>query len=171
MDFHTSRFAWVDAQRDTPIELGWGWMFRKLGEDGRDFIGRAAIESELETGSSRWRTVGLSVDWFDYERVYSEAGILPPMHELYVETTRSVYRRGTKEWDYAGHATSFLASTLLRKPIALAKLAPDVAEPGREVDLEVTVIHRPQNVLARVVQTPIYSPPRKTASMTGSTAR
>jgi aminomethyltransferase len=170
VDFHTSRFAWVDAQRDTPIELGWGWMFRKLGEDGRDFIGRAAIERELETGSSRWRTVGLAVDWYDYERVYSEAGILAPMHELYAETIRSVYRRGAKEWDYAGHATSFLASTLLRKPIALAKLAPDVAEPGLEVDLELTVIHRPQNVLARVEQTPFYSPTRKTAAMTGSTA-
>ena len=146
-------------------------MFRKLGEDSRDFIGRAAIESELATGSSRWRTVGLAVDWYDYERVYSEAGILAPMHELYAETIRSVYRRGTREWDFAGHATSFMASTLLRKPIALAKLAPDVAEPGREVDLEVTVIHRPQNVLARVEQTPIYSPSRKTASMTESAGR
>lgn len=171
VDFHTSRFAWVDAQRDTPIELGFDWMFRKLGEDRRDFIGRAAIESELATRSSRWRTVGLAVDWYDYERVYSEAGILAPMHELYAETIRSVYRRGTKEWDFAGHATSFMASTLLRKPIALAKLAPDVAEPGCEVDLEVTVIHRPQNVLARVEPTPIYSPPRKTASMTGSAGR
>jgi aminomethyltransferase len=170
VDFHTSRFARVDEQRDTPIELGWGWMFRKLGEDGRDFIGRAAIQSELATGSSRWRTVALAVDWFDYERVYSSAGILPPMHELYVEGVRSIYRRNTKEWDYAGHATSFMASTLLRKPIALAKLAPDVAEPGREVDLEVTVIHRPHNVLARVEQTPLYNPPRKTASMVGSAA-
>jgi aminomethyltransferase len=171
VDFHTSRFAWVDAQRDTPIELGFGWMFRKLGEDSRDFIGRAAIESELRTGSSRWLTVGLAVDWYDYERIYSEAGILAPMHELYAESIRSVYRRGTKEWDFAGHATSFMASTLLRKPIALAKLQPDVAEPGREVDLEVTVIHRPQNVLARVEQTPIYSPSRKTASMTKSAGR
>jgi aminomethyltransferase len=171
VDFQTSRFAWVDEQRDTPIELGWSWMFRKLGEDSRDFIGRTAIEAEIATGSSRWRTVGIAVDWSDYERVYTEAGVLAPMHELYVETIRSVYRRGTKEWDYAGHATSFLASTLLRKPIALAKLAPDVAEAGREVDLEVTVIHRPQNVLARVEQTPFYNPPRKTASMTASTVR
>jgi aminomethyltransferase len=171
VDFHTSRFAWVDEQRDTPIELGWGWMFRKLGEDGRDFIGRAAIENELATGSSRWRTVALAVDWHDYERVHVEAGILAPMHELYLETVRSVYRRGTKEWDYAGHATSFMASTLLRKPIALAKLAPDVAEPGREVDLEVTVIHRPHNVLARVEQSPLYSPPRKTAPVAGGADR
>jgi len=171
VDFHSSRFTWVDAQRDTPIELGFGWMFRKLGEDRRDFVGRAAIESELGAGSSRWRTVGLALDWYDYERVYSEAGVLAPLHELYAETIRSVYRRGAKEWDFAGHATSFMASTLLRKPIALAKVQPDVAEPGCEVDIEVTVIHRPQNVLARVEQTPFYNPARKTSSMTASAVR
>jgi aminomethyltransferase len=170
VDFHTARFAWVDEQRDTPVELGFGWMFRKLGEDARDFIGRAAIEAQLASGAGRWRTVGLSVDWHEYERVHREAGILAPMHELYAETIRSVYRRGTKEWDYAGHATSFMASTLLRKPIALAKLAPDVAEPGNEVDLEITVIHRPHNVLARVVPMPFFNPPRKTASMESTAA-
>src|SRR4029077_14125933 len=26
VDFHSSRFAWTDAERTTPIELGLGWM-------------------------------------------------------------------------------------------------------------------------------------------------
>jgi aminomethyltransferase len=168
VDFHTSRFAWVDEQRETPVELGWGWMFRKLSEDGRDFIGRAAIEAELANGSSRWKTVGLAVDWKSYERVHDGAGILPPMHELYAEGIKSIYRRGTKEWDYAGHATTFMASTLLKKPIAIARLSPDVAETGSEVDLELTVIHRPHNVLARVELMPFFNPPRKTAAMSES---
>jgi len=168
VDFHTSRFAWVDAQRETPDELGWGWMLRGLDEDGRDFIGRSAIEAERERGTSRWRTVGLAVDWHDYERVYTEAGVLPPRHELYSETTMSVYRRGAKEWDYAGYASSFLASSLLRTPIALAKLPPDLAEPGSEVDLEVPVIRRPHNILARVERLPFFSPARKTAPVNGA---
>ena len=29
-DFDSSRFAWNDAHRSTPIELGWGWMFKDL---------------------------------------------------------------------------------------------------------------------------------------------
>lgn len=169
-DFHTSRFAWVDAQRETPVELGWGWMFRKLSEDSRDFIGREAIERELERGTSRWNTVGIAVDWHDYERVYTEAGILPPRHELYSETTMSIYRRGGKEWDYAGYASSFLSSSLLRKPIALAKLPLDLAQPGSEIDLEVNVIRQPKNVLARVERMPFFNPPRKTAKMTRSVA-
>mgnify|MGYP006088251929 FL=1 len=164
-DFHTSRFAWVDAQRETPKELGWNWMFRKLGEDGRDFIGRAAIEAEMEQRTSRWTTVGLAVDWNDYERVYNTAGVVPPRHEIYAESTMSIYRRGENEWDYAGYASSFFSSSLLRTPLAIAKLPLDLAKPGSEVDLEVTVIRRPENVLARVERMPFFNPPRKTALM------
>lgn len=162
-DFHSSRFAWVDAERETPHELGWGWMFRKLAQDGRDFVGRDAIEREIANQSSRWTTTGLSVDWADYERVYTQAGILPPRHEVYSESTMSIYRRGSKEWDYAGYAGSFLSSSLLRKPIAIAKLPIDLTTPGTEVDLEVQVIRQPKNVLARVEAMPFFNPARKTA--------
>ncbi|MDE3007393.1 MAG: aminomethyltransferase family protein [Gemmatimonadota bacterium] len=164
-DFHSARFAWVDAQCETPLELGWSWMFRTLEDDDRAFIGRAAIEAELRDKSSRWTTVGLAVDWHEYERVYSAAGVLPPRHEVYSESTMSIYRRGTKEWDYAGYASSFTSSSLLRTPLAIAKLPLDLAKPGTEVDLEVTVIRRPENVLARVERMPFFNPTRKTAAM------
>ena len=167
VDFHSSRYAWVDEERDTPLELGWDWMFRRLDEDGRDFVGRAPIEAQRADGGGRWRTVGLAVDWDDYERVYGDAGVLPPRHEVYRESTMSVYRRGTEPWDYAGYATSFYTSSLLKRPIALAKLPPDLAEPGTEVDLEVSVIRRPHTVLARVARLPFYDPPRKTARLDG----
>ncbi|MEM7416689.1 MAG: aminomethyltransferase family protein [Gemmatimonadota bacterium] len=162
-DFHSSRFAWVDAQRETPLELGWSWMLRKLAEDDRDFIGRAAIEREIADRTSRWSTVGLAVDSHDYDRVYEAAGIVPPLHEVYSETTMSIYRRGTKEWDYAGYASSFFTSSLLKRPIALAKLPLDLTDVGTEVDLEVQVIRQPKNVLARVAALPFFNPARKTA--------
>ena len=164
-DFHSSRFAWVEAQKETPLELGWGWMLRRLEQDERDFVGRAAIEAEIENGTSRWTTVGLGVDWYDYDRVYGAAGIVPPLHEVYSESTMSIYRRGTKEWDYAGYATSFHTSSLLKRPIAIAKLPHELATPGSEVDLEVQVIRQPKNVLARVERMPFFNPDRKTASM------
>jgi aminomethyltransferase len=162
-DFSTSRFAWVDEQRETPSELGLAWMFSDLTKDDRDFVGRTAIEKEIADSTSRWRTVGLSVDWSEYERVFEEAGILAPRHEVYQESTMSIYRRGGKEWDYAGYASSFLSSPLLRKPIAIAKLPLDLVAVGSEVDLEVSVIRRPQNVLARVSRMPFFQPERKTA--------
>ncbi len=165
VDFHSSRFAWVAAQRETPIELGWSWMFRRLQDDKRDFIGRSAIEKELENKTSRWTTVGLSLDWHDYERVHSEAGISPPKYELYREDTMSLYRRNEKEWDYAGYASSFLFSSLLKKPIAIAKLPRDLAKSGSEVDIELPVIRKPVKVLARVTDMPFFDPMRKTKMM------
>jgi len=166
-DFHTSRFAWVDSQRETPHELGWGWMLKGIQHDSRDFIGRDAVEKELEMGRSRWKTVGLTVDWQEYESIYTEAGILPPHHEVYSESTMSIYRRGNKDWDYAGYASSFLVSSLLKKPIAIAKLPVDLTRTGSEVDLEIPVIREPKHVLARVGKMPFFSPSRKTASMVG----
>ena len=32
VDFHSSRFAWTDDDRTTPIELGLGWMVRDVGD-------------------------------------------------------------------------------------------------------------------------------------------
>ncbi len=162
VDFDSARFAWVDAQRETVCELGWNWMFRNLSQDNREFIGREAIENEINNRSSRWKTVGLEIDWHDYERVHAEAGIMPPQENHYLETTMSIYRRTDKPWDYAGYATSLLFSPLLKKPIALAKLPLDLTKPGTEVDLELNVIRRPVNVVARVAKLPFFDPARKT---------
>jgi len=170
VDFRSSRFAWVDEQRESPIELGWRWMFRKLAEDKREFIGREAIETQLTERTNRWVTVGLNIDWHDYKRVHMEAGIMPPKHELYCESTRNIYRRGSKEWTYAGYATSFLFSSLLKKPIAIAKLPNELAKPGTEVDLEIAVIRKPRNVLAQVQRMPFFNPPRKTQVPPGGTS-
>lgn len=165
VDFHSSRYAWVDAERETPLELGWNWMFRRLAADDRDFNGRAAIETAIKERTSRWTTVGLAIDWNYYRQVYLDAGISPPMHELYRETTMSIYRRNSVQYDYAGYASSFLFSSILKRPIALAKVPLDLAKPGSEVDIEIPVIRKPVNVLARVERMPFFNPPRKTASM------
>ncbi|MEM7454377.1 MAG: aminomethyltransferase family protein [Planctomycetota bacterium] len=167
VDFHSARYAWVDAQRESPIELGWSWMFRRLEKDSRDFIGRAPIENEIMNRSSRWTTVGLEVDWQDYDRIHREAGILPNKNETYRETTMSIYRRNNVQWDYAGYASTFVYSPLLKKPLAIAKLPLDTAVAGTEVDLEVSVIRKPVNVLARVVPMPFFDPPRKTELVSG----
>jgi len=164
VDFHSSRHAWVDEQRETPTELGWGWMLRAMDRSDRDFVGREAIAQELSTGSSRWTTTGLAVDVHDYERVHDEAGVLAPRHEVYGETTMSVYRRSDTPWDYAGYATSFHYSSLLRRPLALAKVPLDLSAKGTEVELELTVIRRPRNVLARVHGASFFNPERKTAA-------
>lgn len=157
VDFQSARFAWVDAQRETPAELGWGWMV----DLDREFIGRSAIATEYASGTTRWSTVGLTIDWHEYERLYRGLGLVAPKEGVLAQETMTVYR---PDGTYAGYATSFVYSSLLKRHIAIAKLPLDLAAPGSAVLLELVPIHRPETVPATVVDLPFYAPDRKTAA-------
>ncbi|MDH3499813.1 MAG: aminomethyltransferase family protein [Acidimicrobiia bacterium] len=159
-DFESSRFAWNDAHRSTPIELGLGWMFRNLSKTDRPFIGREAIRRELAGGPTRWRMIGLVVDWRDYEQKYSRAGLIPPKDHTPVAEDMMVYDADAKR---VGYATSFMYSPVLQRHIALARVRPDLAAPGNEVNLEFTIDHRYEMVAAHTAALPLYDPPRRTA--------
>jgi len=159
-DFDSSRFAFNDAHRSTPLELGWAWMFKGLAEDDRAFIGRHALEREIAEKSSRWRMSGLVVDWEDYDRVYGEAGLIPPKAHAPVHEDWMVYDADGLR---VGYATSFMYSPILQRHVALARVRPDLAKPGSRVFLEFTVDHRYQKVAAHVGRLPLFNPPRKTA--------
>ena len=160
-DFDSSRFAWNDAHRSTPIELGWSWMFRGLAGDDRAFIGRKALEREIADKTSRWQMRGLVVDWQDYERVYGEAGLIPPKDHTPVVEDWIVY-----DDDYqtqVGYATSFMYSPMLQQHIAIARVRPDYAALGTRVKLEFTVDHHYEQVATHVARLPLFNPERKTA--------
>jgi aminomethyltransferase len=160
VDFDSSRFAFNDAHRSTPIELGWSWMFKGLADEQRPFIGRRALERELAEKTSRWRMVGLVVDWEDYERVYAAAGLIPPKEHAPVHEDWMVY---DDERQRVGYATSVMYSPVLQRHIALARVRPDLARAGTRVHLEFTVDHRYQQVAAHVGRLPFFNPERKTA--------
>jgi aminomethyltransferase len=160
VDFDSSRFAYNDAHRSTPLELGWAWMFKGLEDDDRPFIGRRGLERERAEQTSRWRMVGLVVDWEDYDRVYTTAGLIPPKDHAPVHEDWMVY---DDERARVGYATSFMYSPILQRHIALARVRPDLARPGTRVFLEFTVDHHYQQVAAHVARLPLYNPQRKTA--------
>jgi len=160
VDFESSRFAWNDDHRSTPIELGFGWMFRDLARDDRAFVGRGAIRRELAEQTSRWRLMGLIVDWHDYDRIYGEAGLIPPKDHMLVQEEIYVYDDAGRQ---IGFATSFMYSPILQRHIALARVPLAIASPGCEVKLELAVSHRYEYVTAQVARTPLYNPERRTA--------
>jgi aminomethyltransferase len=176
VDFHSSRFAWTDQDRVTPIELGFGWMFRSLapgakgaGEsigagatngDGRAFIGREAIRRELHDRTSRWQLTGLVVDWKDYDRIYDEAGLIPPKDHTPVQDEYYIY---DDELNQLGYATSQMYSPMLQRHIALARVPLDRQDVGARVKLEAGVRHRYEYFDARVAKLPLFNPPRRTA--------
>jgi aminomethyltransferase len=159
-DFDSSRFAFNDAHRSTPLELGWSWMFKGLTDDDRAFIGRRALEREIAEKTSRWRMSGLVVDWEDYDRVYGDAGLIPPKLHAPVHEDWMVY---DGDGSRVGYATSFMYSPVLQRHIALARVRPDLAAVGTRVHLEFTVDHHYEKVAAHVARLPLFNPQRKTA--------
>jgi aminomethyltransferase len=164
-DFDSTRYAFNDAHRSTPLELGWSWMFKGLTDDDRAFIGRRALEREIAEKSSRWKMSGLVVDWQDYDRVYGEAGLIPPKNHAPVHEDWMVY---DDEGKRVGYATSFMYSPILQRHIALARVRPDLAKLGNRVFLEFTVDHHYQKVAAHVARLPLFNPERKTAMTNGA---
>ena len=164
-DFEPARFAWTDAQRETPHELGLGWMVPASSD--RAYIGRDAIEKERAEGRTRWKTTGLIVDAAAYEAAFNAAGLMAPKEGVYRTGTMSLYDRDFNSDSaaaYVGYVTSFMFSPLLKRHIGLAKIPPGRQESGSEVFLELVVSHRPHYVRAEVAKLPFYNPPRKTAS-------
>lgn len=179
VDFHSSRYAWTDEDRSTPVELGFGWMFRDLAPaapsangakasanghaaspNGRAFIGRDAIRRELREKTSRWVLTGLVVDWKDYDRIYDEAGLIPPKDHTPIQDEYYVY---DDDLNQLGYATSQMYSPMLQRHIALARVPLDRLAEGSRVKLEAGVRHRYEYFDATVSKLPLFNPQRRTA--------
>jgi aminomethyltransferase len=103
--------------------------------------------------------VGLEVDWSDVERLYERLGLAPVAPAAASRVHVPVTRGGRQ----VGRATTTAWSPVLKRLIALATIdAPFFAE-GSRVEVEVTVEGIRHRANARVVKTPFFNPPRKTA--------
>jgi aminomethyltransferase len=160
VEWRNSRLAFTDHERVTPTELGMGWMLRAVLTDSRPFIGRDAIRRELTTGTSRWATIGLVVDWERWTELHRGAGVLPPKDEHPVPY-ESMLRDG--EGSQVGYTTSLMFSPVLQRHIGIARVRPDLAAPGTEVHLELALQHRTTTVAARTARLPLFDPARRTA--------
>ena len=160
VEWHNSRLAFTDDERVTPTELGMGWMLRGVLEDDRAFVGRDAIRRELATKSSRWSSVGIVVDWQDWDRLHREAGLLPTKDEHPLPYESMLY---DGEGAQVGYATAFMYSPVLQRHIGMARVRPALAAPDTEVHLELAILHHNTTVRARTAKLPLFDPPRKTA--------
>ncbi|MGD2043791.1 MAG: aminomethyltransferase family protein [Acidimicrobiia bacterium] len=160
VDFHSARYAWNDDQRATPHELNMGWMLRDLDSDDRAFIGRRAIEKEVADSTSRWKTVGVVVDWGHWARIHNDRGLITPKDHTPVHGGMMLY---DERIERIGYTPSFVYSPILQRHIGIARLRPEHAEVGSKVGLEVTIDHRYEVVDSYVTRLPFYNPPRKTA--------
>lgn len=164
VEWHNSRTAFTDADRVTPKELGLGWMLPKSSlHDDRAFIGRQAIRREISEGTSRWASVGIVVDWADWDRLHREAGLLPSKSEHPLPYESMLYD-ASGDGTQLGYVTSFMYSPVLQRHIGLARVRPDVATAGTELRLELAIAHCNTTVKARTAKLPLFDPARKTAA-------
>jgi aminomethyltransferase len=159
-DFHSSRYAFTTEEKSTPVELGFAWMFKGIDTTDRQFIGRDAIRREIAERTSRWKMVGLVVDWEDWDRRYRAHGLIPPKDETPIVYEMMLYDDAGER---VGYTTSFMYSPVLQRHIAMARVRPHLGAPGSKVNLELTIDHRYQTVAATVARPPLFNPARKTS--------
>ena len=156
VDFHSSKKALIESQRYSPFEMG----LSRLVDLGKNrFVGQAALREEARRGSAR-EIVGLEVEWTEVEALYEAIGMAPQVSAAASRVAVPVYREGAQ----TGKATSTTWSPTLKKLIALATVRKEDAASGTALSLEVTVEAVRHRVTARVVKTPFFNPPRKTAT-------
>ena len=123
VDFHSSRYAWTDADRTTP-----GRARSRLDvpgpRDRRPVASSAATRSGASCAdkTSRWKLTGLVVDWRDYDRIYDDAGLIPPKDHTPIQDEYYIY---DDELNQLGYATSQMYSPMLQRHIALARVPLD----------------------------------------------
>ncbi|HTY72382.1 MAG TPA: aminomethyltransferase family protein [Actinomycetes bacterium] len=159
-EFTSSRYAFNDHDRFTPDELGLGWLLKGIEDETRPFVGRRAILAERTEGTSRWATVGIVVDWADYDALYYDEGLIPPKDGPAASWETMLY---DEEGERAGYATSYVYSPMLQTHIGIARVRPELAARGTRLAVEQTVNHAYTSVPATVTAMPFFNPERKTS--------
>lgn len=155
VDYVSSLKALVEARKSSPYEAGLGWA---VALDKGEFVGRRALMAEKAAGPE-WQLVGLEIDWPTLEELFAAFDLPPLVAGRASRVAVPVYQDGRQ----IGQATSSAFSPILKKYIALATIETAHAQPGAEVNMEITVEFTRQQGLARVVRLPFFNPGRKRA--------
>jgi len=157
VDYFSAHHCLTDERKSSPYELGLGWTVQL---ERSPFVGQEALRREVQRGSPRV-FVGLDVSWEGLEEVFAGYGLPPQLSSHAWRDGRPIYDRAGR---WVGQATSGAWSPSLKKNLALAQLLPGYAEPGTQVEFEVTAEYHRHTVPATVVEPPFFNPARKRAS-------
>jgi len=99
VDYTSARHAMNPEQNYSPFEIGLG---RLVSFDKADFVGRLALEREGRAGGPPRRLVGLQLDWYGIEGLFSAQGLPPAISPIVDRSPRPVFLGGRQ----VGRATS-----------------------------------------------------------------
>ena len=156
VDYTSARHALNPEQNYSPGEIGLG---RLVSFDKADFVGRLALEREQRAGGPARRLVGLQLDWYGIEGLFSAQALPPAISPVVDRSPRPVFVGGRQ----VGRVTSLGWSPILKQAIGLASVPASLEPPGSKVDVEWTVEGRRGRVAATVVELPFLDLERKRA--------
>ena len=163
IDYVGAERALIPSQKYSPFEIGLGWTV-DLKKD--HFVGCRPLRLASQHGPAR-RIVGLEIDLQDYEYLYQQIGLPPPIPTTAWRGGVPVYKNGQQ----VGQATTGGWSPTLKKYIVIATLGNESATLGTRLDMEVTVDYARKNVGATVVKLPFFDPARKRALISSANER
>jgi len=157
VDYTSARHALNPEQNYSPFEIGLG---RLVSFDKGEYVGRRALHAEQAAGGPSRRLVGLLLDWYGIEGLFSAQGLPPAISPVVDRSPIPVYAEGRGQ---IGRVTSHGWSPILKQMLALASVPPAYERPGTQVQVEWSVEGRRGRVKATVVELPFLDLPRKRA--------
>src|SRR5215218_3786747 len=154
VDYTSARHAMNPEQNYSPYEIGLGKL---VTFDKADYVGRRALQAEQARGGPARRLVGLQLDRYDIEGLYTLQGLPPAISASTDRSHIPVFDGGRQ----VGKATSHGWSPLLKQAIALASVPPRYERTGSRLQVEWTVEGRRGQVAATVVELPFLDLARK----------
>ena len=153
VDYISAEKAIIESQRYSPYEIGLGWTVHL---DKQNFVGKKKLIEDKQKGVAR-DLIGLDIRWDELERVYQEDGFPPQVPSASWRGGIPLYN----EYRQIGKATSGCWSPVLKKYIAIGTVEKQFAEPGKTIQMEMTVEYQRKKVFADIVKLPFFNPERK----------
>ena len=156
VDYTSARHAMNPEQNYSPFEVGLGKL---VSFDKGDYVGKRALAAEVAAGGPSRKLVGLQLDWYDIEGLFSAQGLPPAISPTVDRSSVPVFADGRQ----IGKATSHGWSPILKQALALASVPPRYERVGTRLAVEWTVEGRRGRVAATVVELPFLDLDRKRA--------
>ncbi|MBF8289246.1 MAG: glycine cleavage protein (aminomethyl transferase) [Chloroflexi bacterium] len=158
-DYTSARHALNPEQNYSPAEIGLGRLVDLDAE--ADFVGKLALQREAAKGGPARRLVGVTLDWYGIEGLYSARDLPPAISPSVDRSPKPVF--GARGGTQVGKVTSLGWSPILKQAIGLASVPAAHEAPGSRLQVEWTVEGRRGRVDAMVVPLPFLDLPRKRA--------
>ena len=161
VDYTSARHALNPEQSYSPYELAMG---RLVDLNKAPFVGQLALRRETARGGPARRLVGLTLDWYGIEGLYSAQDLPPAISPVVARAAAPVFAAGGLRGEHqVGKVTSLGWSPILKQAIGLASVPATAAASGSKLSVEWTVEGRRGRVAATVVALPFLDLARRRA--------